>query len=64
MKNEKNERYEYLAPKGSICELNIKDIPILPDKDNTPYKRRIDSGTIVKLYEYALPGSTENNGNS
>jgi hypothetical protein len=59
MKNEKNERYEYLAPKGNICELNIKDIPILPDKDNTPYKRRIESGTIVKLYEYALPGSTK-----
>jgi hypothetical protein len=59
MKNEKNERYEYLAPKGSICELDLKDIPVLPDRDNTPYKRRIEYGTIVKLYEYALPGSTK-----
>jgi hypothetical protein len=59
MKNEKNERYEYLAPKGSVCELNVKDIPILPDEDNNPYKRRIECGTIVKLYEYALPGSTK-----
>ena len=59
MKNEKNERYEYLAPKGKICELDIDEVPMLPDANNVPYKRPIKRGTIVKLYEYALPGSTK-----
>jgi hypothetical protein len=59
MKNEKNERYEYLAPKGKICELDVNEILIFPNGDNRPYKRPITDGTIVKLYEYALPGSTK-----
>ncbi|MGA2175931.1 MAG: hypothetical protein ABSH38_13210 [Verrucomicrobiota bacterium] len=57
MKNEKNERYEYLAPKGKICELDLDEIPIFPDAENVPYKRPIKCGTIVKLYEYDLPRS-------
>jgi hypothetical protein len=59
MKNEKNERYEYLAPKGKICELDLDEILILPNADNVPYRESIKHGTIVKLYEYALPGSTK-----
>lgn len=58
LKNEKNERYEYLAPKGKICELDLDEVLIYPDAENSPYKRPIINGTIVKLYEYALPGST------
>jgi hypothetical protein len=58
LKNEKNERYEYLAPKGKVCELDLDEILIYPDAEDAPYKRPIKNGTIVKLYEYALPGST------
>lgn len=58
LKNEKNERYEYLAPKGKVCELNLDEVLIYPDVENAPYKRPTTHGTIVKLYEYALPGST------
>jgi hypothetical protein len=58
MKNERNERYEYLAPNGKVCELNLDEIPLFPDAENIPYKRPTKHGTIVKLYEYALPGST------
>jgi hypothetical protein len=58
LKNEKNERYEYLAPKGKICELDLDEILIYPDDEGSPYKRPTKHGTIVKLYEYDLPGST------
>jgi hypothetical protein len=59
LKNEKNERYEYLAPKGKICELNLDEIPIYPNSEGVPYKTVTKCGTIVKLYEYDLPGSTK-----
>jgi hypothetical protein len=59
LKNEKNERYEYLAPKGKICELDLDEILIYPDDESTPYKRPTKHGTIVKLFEYDLPGSTK-----
>ncbi len=58
LKNEKNERYEYLAPKGRVCELEQDSILALPDASGSPYKVPTTCGTIVKLYEYALPGST------
>lgn len=58
LKNEKNERYEYLAPKGRISELEQESILALPDVSGSPYKVATSCGTIVKLYEYALPGST------
>lgn len=58
LKNERNERYEYLAPKGRIVELDFDEIRIYPDDEAVPYKRPIKHGTIVKLYEYDLPGST------
>lgn len=59
LKNEKNERYEYLAPKGKIAELDLDDILIFPDNEGAPYRRATKYGTIVKLYEYDLPGSTK-----
>jgi hypothetical protein len=55
LKNEKNERYEYLAPKGKIVELDLDEILVYPDDKASPYKRPIKYGTIVKLYEYDLP---------
>jgi hypothetical protein len=58
LKNEKNERYEYLTPGGRIAELNIDEINILPDASGIPYQKPLKYGTLVKLYEYALPGST------
>ena len=59
LKNEKNERYEYLAPKGRICELDLDEISVYPDDKGAPYKRPTKYGTIVKLFEYDLPGSTK-----
>ncbi len=59
LKNEKNERYEYLAPKGRICELDFEKILVYPDDQNNPYKRPTKYGTLVKLFEYDLPASTK-----
>lgn len=59
LRNEKNERYEYLAPQGKVCELECNEILVFPDGDGKPYRRGAESGTIVKLYEYDLPGSTK-----
>jgi hypothetical protein len=58
LKNERNERYEYLAPKGKVCELEQDVVAALPDSAGSPYKQNVSCGTLVKLYEYALPGST------
>jgi hypothetical protein len=52
---ERSSRYEYLAPNGKIPELDIDDINIYPNKDNTPYSIPIKYGSIIKLYQYQLP---------
>jgi hypothetical protein len=59
LKNEKNECYEYLAPKQKICSLDCDEIPIYPDATGKPYSGPMKYGTVVKLYEYDLPGSTK-----
>ena len=58
MGNEKNSRFEYLAPRGNIIELNLDEVAILPNKDGQPYRVPISSGTVIKLYEYRLPSAT------
>lgn len=58
LNNEKNERYEYLAPRGRIIDLGLKEVLVLPDGEGKPYARAHECGTVVKLYEYDLPGST------
>jgi hypothetical protein len=58
LKNERNERYEYLAPRGKVCEIDLEHIAVLPDSGGKPYQQTVSCGTILKLYEYALPGST------
>jgi len=59
LRHERNERYEYLAPQQKVAELDLDEIPVLPDSTNTPYRRGLKSGTILKLYEYDLPKSTK-----
>ena len=59
LKNEKNERYEYLAPNGKVCELDLGEIPAYPNAEGLAYSRALKCGTLVKLYEYDLPGSTK-----
>lgn len=57
--NERSSRIEYLAPNGKILELDLDEIPILPDSKQNPYQIPIKCGTIIKLYEYNLPGHTK-----
>ena len=45
----------YLAPGGEIPRLRSKKIKVLPGDDFNPYKKDLEQGTIVKLYEYKVP---------
>jgi len=55
--------YTYLAPldserkhcKGGVLRFPADDLPIFPE-GRQPYGRKSDSGTLIKLYEYASSG--------
>lgn len=55
----KSSRYTYLAPiecnkenkKGGLLHFTADSLPIFP-KDNKPYERHSEWGTLIKLYEY------------
>jgi len=60
---QKSSVYTYLAPLGAdkkprmgdILSFNSESLPIFPE-DKIPYKRAANSGTAIKLYEYAATG--------
>ena len=60
---QKSSVYTYLAPLGAdkkprmgdILSFNSESLPIFPE-DKIPYKREANSGTAIKLYEYAATG--------
>jgi hypothetical protein len=61
--NQKSSSYSYLAPvgsdeipqKGHILTFAVDKMPIFPDGAE-PYTREGEWGTLIKLYEYSLPG--------
>ena len=61
--NRRSSSYTYLAPVGAITAPKLggvlsfaaESIPIFPDGVK-PYSRRSAFGTLVKLYEYSVPG--------
>jgi hypothetical protein len=63
MGNEKSSCYTFLAPvgsdevqrKGHILTFAADMMPIFPDLAE-PYAREAEWGTLIKLYEYSLPG--------
>ncbi len=57
LRNEKNSRFEYLAPGGNIIEMDFDEVKVLPGEDYVPYLIPIRTGSIIKLYEYQLPGA-------
>ena len=54
---ERTRCFEYLAPNGSIPELDIDEVMVLPEKA-TPYAKSHQSGTVLKLYEYQIKDRT------
>lgn len=63
MGNEKSSCYTFLAPvgsdevqrKGHVLTFATDTMPIFPDLAE-PYAREAEWGTLIKLYEYLLPG--------
>jgi len=61
--NEKSSCYAFLAPvgsdevqrKGHVLTFTADTMPIFPDLAE-PYSREAEWGTLIKLYEYSLPG--------
>jgi hypothetical protein len=60
---QKSSIYTYLAPLGTKQKPRMGDVlcfdadklPIFPENKN-PYKREVEWGTVIKLYEYAAAG--------
>ncbi|GAG57193.1 unnamed protein product, partial [marine sediment metagenome] len=46
--------FTYLAPKGYILSFKANYLPLLPDDNLNPYKKSIEHGTFVKIYDYQM----------
>jgi len=46
--------FTYLAPKGYILSFKANYLPLLPDDNLNPYKKSIEHGTFVKIYNYQM----------
>ena len=61
--NRRSSSYTFLAPvgadevqqKGEVLTFSSDSMPIFPDGAN-PYAREVESGSLIKLYEYQMPG--------
>ncbi|MDW8309222.1 MAG: hypothetical protein RMK20_07595 [Verrucomicrobiales bacterium] len=61
--NRRSSSYTYLAPvgaderphRGEVLSFAANSMPIFPDGPS-PYVREAEFGTLVKLYEYSMPG--------
>ncbi|MEW6308240.1 MAG: hypothetical protein AB1492_04265 [Bacillota bacterium] len=47
--------FRYLAPEQKILSFESTELPIFPD-GNRPYARGASWGSLIKLYEYTIPG--------
>jgi len=52
--------YTYLAPKGKILSFVGDGLPLLPGEYPNPYKKDLQWGTFIKLYEYQMTGLKTN----
>ena len=46
------QRTYYLAPEGDLMTIGEDPISVLPSNDCVPYKRELEYGTAIKLYNY------------
>jgi len=52
----KSSTFKYLAPGGNVLMFKAKSLPLLPGDYSIPYKKLLEWGTFIKLYEYQLVG--------
>jgi len=55
-KGMKSSTFKYLAPGGDVLMFKAKSLPLLPGDYPIPYKKPLEWGTFIKLYEYQLVG--------
>ncbi|MBI2098523.1 MAG: hypothetical protein HYT49_02575 [Candidatus Wildermuthbacteria bacterium] len=46
--------FTYLAPAGEILSFTSKTLPLLPNDDLDAYKKSIEHGTFIKIYDYQM----------
>ncbi|MGZ4881258.1 MAG: hypothetical protein ACXV7G_09345 [Halobacteriota archaeon] len=56
----RNSTYRYLAPGKKILRFRADDLPVLPGDYPQPYEKGLQWGTLIKLYEYQMPGFKTN----
>jgi len=52
----KSSTYIYLAPNNEILKFKADTLPLLPGKYPVAYEKPMEWGTLIKLYEYQMPG--------
>lgn len=57
----KNSIYTYLAPNGEVLKFDIEEIRIPEYGNGTQEIAPLEWGTIIKLYEYEMPGGLKTN---
>ncbi|NMC59250.1 MAG: hypothetical protein GYA51_07710 [Candidatus Methanofastidiosa archaeon] len=54
--NMKNSTYTYLAPNKEILKVDVEELPVLPGSFPSAYENPLEYGSLIKLYEYQIPG--------
>lgn len=57
----KSSAYTYLAPGGKILTFKADSLPVAPGAYPNAYGEPMESGTLIKLYEYSLAGGLKTN---
>jgi len=60
-KGVKSSAYKYLAPDGKILRFSADSIPALPGDYPDAYIRPLESGSVIKLYDYQIGPSLRSN---
>lgn len=53
--------YTYLTVDGKIPMFKAESLPLLPGAYPNPYQEPMEWGTLIKLYEYQMPGGLKTN---
>lgn len=46
--------FTYLAPTGEVLSFASQTLPLLPDENLRPYRKSIEHGTFIKIYDYQM----------
>jgi len=46
--------FTYLAPGGEVLSFASQTLPLLPDANLRPYRKHIEHGTFIKIYDYQM----------